>query len=136
MRRLKTYEAFGSFNWDDFCQTIKDLFMDLYDKEYTIELFPPEYVKSAVDDGIYTLSKEVKNARIEIRKLNNDQPLWTNGDEKMDFDAIILDILRYVVSEGYTYECKVSSGYTGSDGILLFKINLITLQQHRLHMKK
>ena len=52
MRRLRTYETFGSFNWDDFCQTIKDLFMDLYDKEYTIELFPPEYVKSAVDDGI------------------------------------------------------------------------------------
>ena len=43
---------------------------------------------------------------------------------------------RLKTYEKYTYECKVSSGYTGSDGILLFKINLITLQQHRLHMKK
>ena len=42
---------------------------------------------------------------------------------------------RLKTYETYTYECKVSSGYTGSDGIL-FKINLITLQQHRLHMKK
>lgn len=34
-------------------------------------------------------------------KLN---PLWNNEDEKIEFDDVILRILRYSTSEGYKYE--------------------------------
>jgi hypothetical protein len=117
MKWLKKYKVFESVNWDEFSQTIKDLFMDLYDKDYTIDIFPSEYTNSMYHPIM-------KFARIEIRKLNNDHPLWTNDDEKKDFDAVILDILRYVVSEGYTYECKMSSLYPNSPGIKFYKIIL------------
>jgi len=123
MKRLKTYEAFDNslFDFDEFSKTIKSLFMDLYDRDYTIEIFP-----SILDINLGSLTYgKITYPRVEIRKLNNDQPLWTNDDEKMDFDEVILGILRYVVSEGYTYECKVSSLYPNSPGIKLFKINLI-----------
>ena len=120
MKYLKRYKVFESVNWDEFSQTIKDLFMDLYDKDYTIDIFPSEYTNSMYHPIM-------KLARIEIRKLNNDHPLWTNDDEKKDFDAVILDILRYVTSEGYTYELKMSSLYPSNfskKGIKLYKINL------------
>lgn len=116
MKRIKTYESFDNslFDFDEFSKTIKSLFMDLYDRDYTIKIFP------SLPGSI---SK--RYPRVEIRKLNNDHPLWTNDDEKMDFDEVILGILRYVVSEGFNYECKVSSLYPNSPGIKLFKINLI-----------
>lgn len=130
MKRLKKYEAFDNslFDFDEFSKTIKSLFMDLYDRDYTIKIFPSIL---DMEPGSVTYSK-ITYPRVEIRKLNNDQlrnwiwqPLWTNDDEKMYFDEVILGILRYVVSEGFTYECKVSSLYPNSPGIKLFKINLI-----------
>lgn len=130
MKRLKKYEAFDNslFDFDEFSKTIKSLFMDLYDRDYTIKIFPSIL---DMEPGSVTYSK-ITYPRVEIRKINNDQPLWTNDDEKMYFDEVILGILRYVVSEGFTYECKVSSLYPNSPygfiqmaGIKLFKINLI-----------
>lgn len=122
MKHLKIYKLFESNeDWDRFSQTIEDLFMELYDKDYSIEIFPSKIVDPKY--GILPV-ENWKYPRIEIRKLNNDQPLWTNDNEKMDFDAVILDILRYVVSEGYTYECKMSSLYPNSPGIKFYKIIL------------
>ena len=117
-----TYESFDNslFDFDEFSKTIKSLFMDLYDRDYTIKIFP-----SILDINPGITYGEIRYPRVEIRKLNNDHPLWTNDDEKMDFDEVILGILRYVVSEGFNYECKVSSLYPNSPGIKLFKINLI-----------
>lgn len=122
MKRIKTYESFDNslFDFDEFSKTIKSLFMDLYDRDYTIKIFP-----SILDINPGITYGEIRYPRVEIRKLNNDHPLWTNNDEKMDFDEVILGILRYVVSEGFNYECKVSSLYPNSPGIKLFKINLI-----------
>ena len=83
---------------DEHISVIKDMLLELSDRDYTCKV---GYVMR--DIAMKISSKPV----IDIRLYNSD-------DEKMDFDAVILDVLRYGVSEGYKYKCEeVKSNING-----------------------
>lgn len=125
MKWLKKYKLFESDDLrkyygdkvidecDEQIKVIKDLLLELSDKYYTCK------VGYIAGPSSYMLDPAVKMSwkpviEISISKLTTSDfldgyvanPLYNNDDEKMDFDAIILDVLRYGVGEGYKYKCE------------------------------
>lgn len=113
MKKLKTFESFNEFNWDEFSQNINDLLMDLHDKYYK-----HEFTGTRFDNNMNLLK-----ANLIIKKENEEEPIWTNKEEtRNEFYKDINNVLEYISSEGFNYECGYSSLYINSPGIMVFKI--------------
>jgi hypothetical protein len=142
MKRIKTYKIFESDDLrkyhgdkiidecDEQIEVIKDLLLELSDKDYTCKVgYTMRDIamrmswKPVIDISItkLTTSDLLDGYRPDGAIIAN--PLYNNDDEKMDFDAVILDILRYGVSEGYKYKCEEIKSYS-KEKIIRYSIYL------------
>lgn len=123
MRWLKSYKLFESEELrkyhgdkvmdecDEQISIIKDMLLELSDKGYTCEvgyamrgIAMKMSPKPVIDISITKKSDSGYFMRDVPQHISN--PLYETDDEKMDFDSVILDVLRYGVSEGYKYKCE------------------------------
>lgn len=131
MRYLKTYKVFESDDLrkyhgnkvidecDEQISVIKDILLELSDIGYTCEvgyamrgIAMKMSPKPVIDISITKKSDSGYFYRDVPQYIANS--LYDTDDDKMDFDAVILDILRYGVSEGYKYKCEqIKSNISG-----------------------
>ena len=123
MKYLKTHKIFESDELikyygdkvidecDEQIAVIKDILLELSDKGYTCEvgyamrgIAMKMSPKPVIDISITKKSDSGYFVRDVPQHIANS--LYDTDDDKMDFDAVILDILRYGVSEGYKYKCE------------------------------
>lgn len=118
MRHIKTFENYthprmsyytkeeNKKSFEVMCE-IKDILFELSDVNYDTLV---EYADSGcpTSRGLYEIST-VPVLGIRIRK--DVGPLWNNDEEKMEFDDVILRLLKYATSEGYKYKSEISPFY-------------------------
>lgn len=120
MRYLNTFKLFESsyseeetIKTDEVIADIKDILLELSDIGYTVR----------VDYKVITSRRMISQhpqIQINITKPSLDSemnagfrflPLWNTEDDKVEFDDVILRVLRYTVDEGYKYEYEgIKSG--------------------------
>lgn len=138
MRYLKPYQLFESsgmklsyseeevIKTDEVIANIKDILLELSDIGYTTRV---DY--KVLSPRMITSHPQIQ---INITKTSLDSemnagfrflPLWNNEDEKMDFDDVILRVLRYAVDEGYKYEYEgITSGSVIKGQVVNYSIRL------------
>ena len=131
MKHLKSYSIFESsfmkksyseevvIKTDEIISNIKDILLELSDQGYTsrvdYKVIPPRLV---------TTHPEIQ---INITKKSEDilLPLWNTEDDKMEFDEVILRVLRYAVYEGYKYEyAGITTGASIKGQVVNYSIRL------------
>jgi hypothetical protein len=118
MKHIKTFKLFESSGMknsyseeevkktDEVIADLKDILLELSDMGYT----------NRVDYKVIAPWKVNQHAQIQINISNLSEgrflPLWNTEDDKVEFDDVILRVLRYAVSEGYKYEYEgITSPY-------------------------
>lgn len=109
MKYLKKYQIFESgmkmayseeevIKTDKVIDNLRDILLELSDIGYT----------TRVDYKVISprLINQQPQIQINITKKSEDRllPLWNTEDDKIEFDDVILRVLRYAVDEGYKYE--------------------------------
>ena len=131
MRYLHTYKLFESSfmknsyseeevkKTDEVIAELKDILLELSDIGYT---FRVDY--KVIPPRLITSHPEIQ---INITKKSGDVllPLWDNEDDKMEFDDVILRVLRYAVGEGYKYEyAGITTGAVIKGQVVNYSIRL------------
>ena len=131
MRYLKTYNIFESSfmknsyseeevrKTDEVIADIKDILLELSDIGYT---FRVDY--KVIPPRLVTTHPEIQ---INITKKSGDLllPLWDNEDDKMEFDEVILRVLRYAIGERYKYEyAGITTGSSIKGKIVNYSLRL------------
>jgi hypothetical protein len=131
MRYLKTYKLFESSfmknsyseeevkKTDEVIAELKDILLELSDIGYT---FRVDY--KVLSPRLITTHPEIQ---INITKKSEDilLPLWDNEDDKMEFDDVILRVLRYATSERYKYEyAGITTGAVIKGKVVNYSIRL------------
>lgn len=112
------------FNESDFHSEVEDCYEDiLVIKDILLELTDKEY-RCEVDLFINSESgSKYPGISITIAKLGSEQipgayqilPLWNDDNDKIDFDAVIIDVFRYAVSQGYKYKSDITYSKVNTD---------------------
>jgi hypothetical protein len=106
MKRVKSFKTFERSDFygdleieecEETISTIQDMLLELEDSEYDclVELTPYQWSKKR------SWSPEITITINKVGKMTDE--------EKMDFDDVILSILKFSTSQGYKY--GVASGY-------------------------
>ena len=117
MKYLKTYKLFETNTFE--ISDIKDILLELSDIGYT---FRVDY--KVIPPRLVTTHPEIQ---INITKKSGDVllPLWNTEDDKMEFDEVILRVLRYAVYEGYKYEyAGITTGASIKGQVVNYSIRL------------
>jgi hypothetical protein len=137
MKHLKKYKIFESDistfydadvvkKCDDTIADIKDILLELTDigYQYNVDYAPflRYYLnyKTPVINIIITKPSENSEMNAGFRFL----PLWTNDDDKMGFDDVILRILYFITTEGYKYEYEGIKSPAFKDQIVRYVIKI------------
>jgi hypothetical protein len=123
MKHIKTYHLFESnlsqYFEADVIKKSEEVILDL--KDILLELSDIGYTTN-VDYKVLSPRMISQHAQIQISitKPSEDSevnagfrflPLWNTEDDKVEFDDVILRVLRYAISEGYKYEYEgIKSG--------------------------
>jgi hypothetical protein len=123
MKHIKTYHLFESnlsqYFEADVIKKSEEVILDL--KDILLELSDIGYQVN-VDYKVLSPRMISQHAQIQISitKPSEDSevnagfrflPLWNTEDDKVEFDDVILRVLRYAISEGYKYEYEgIKSG--------------------------
>ncbi len=143
MNHLKTYKLFESnlsqyFEADvikkseEVILDLKDILLELSDIGYQVNVDYAPFL--SVNQQKY-LAYDSPVIRIIIQRPSGDSylnpefrfiPLWDSEESKMEFDDVILRVLRYSSSEGYKYEYEGSKSAAGDikGQIVRYTINI------------
>ncbi len=139
MKHLKTYHLFESnlsqYFEDDVIKKSEEVILDL--KDILLELSDIGYQVN-VDYAPFLrqyLTYDSPVIRIIIQRPSGDSylnpefrfiPLWDSEESKMEFDDVILRVLRYSSSEGYKYEYEGAKSPAGDikGQIVRYTINI------------
>ena len=104
---------------DEVIANLKDILLELSDIGYT----------TRVDYKVISprMINQCPQIQINITKMSEGRllPLWNNEDDKMDFDGVILRVLRYAIGEGYKYEYEgITSGSSIKGQVVNYSIRL------------
>jgi hypothetical protein len=131
MRYIKEYKLFESSfmksqyseeevkKTDEVIAILKDILLELSDIGYTTRV---DY--KILSPRLITNHPQIQ---INITKLSEDRllPLWNNEDDKIEFDDVILRVLRYSIGEGYKYEYEgITSGASIKGQVVNYSIRL------------
>jgi len=139
MKHIKTYQLFES-NLSQYFETdvikkseeviaeLKDILLELSDVGYQVNVDYAPFLRQY-------LAYDSPVIRIIIQKQSGDSylnpefrflPLWNSEDDKMEFDDVILRVLRYTTSEGYKYEYEGAKSAAGDikGQIVRYTINI------------
>jgi hypothetical protein len=142
MKYIKTYHLFESnlsqyFEADvikkseEVIADIKDILLELSDIGYQVNIDYAPFLRQY-------LSYDSPVIRIIIQRPSGDSvnpllggvqrflPLWNSEESKMQFDDVILRVLRYSSSEGYKYEYEGAKSAAGDikGQIVRYTINI------------
>jgi hypothetical protein len=124
MKHITTFKLFessgmkNSYSDDEVKKTdeviadLKDILLELSDIGYTTnvdyKVLSPRMISQHAQIQIsITKPSEDSEVNAGFRFL----PLWNTEDDKVEFDDVILRVLRYAISEGYKYEYEgIKSG--------------------------
>jgi len=136
MKHLKSYKLFESdistfydanviSKCGETIADIKDILLELTDIGYQANVDYAPFLRQY-------LNYKTPVIRISITKSSGDSylnpefrflPLWNSEDDKVEFDDVILRVLRYASSEGYKYEYEgIKSPVKGQ--IVRYNINI------------
>jgi hypothetical protein len=104
---------------DEVIANLKDVLLELSDIGYTTRV---DY--KVISPRMINQHPEIQ---INITKMSEGRllPLWNNEDDKMDFDGVILRVLRYAITEGYKYEYEgITSGSSIKGQVVNYSIRL------------
>jgi len=139
MKYIKTYHLFESnlsqYFEDDVIKKSEEVILDL--KDILLELSDIGY-QVTVDYAPFLrqyLTYDSPVIRIIIQRPSGDSylnpefrfiPLWDSEDDKVEFDDVILRVLRYSVDEGYKYEYEGAKSAAGNikGQIVRYTINI------------
>jgi hypothetical protein len=131
MRYIKEYKLFESSfmksqyseeevkKTDEVIAILKDILLELSDIGYTTRV---DY--KILSPRLITNHPQIQ---INITKTSEDRllPLWNNEDDKIEFDDVILRVLRYSIGEGYKYEYEgITSGASIKGQVVNYSIRL------------
>jgi hypothetical protein len=131
MRYIKEYRLFESSfmksyyseeevkKTDEVIAILKDILLELSDIGYTTRV---DY--KVISPRLITNNPQIQ---INITKTSEDRllPLWNNEDDKIEFDDVILRVLRYSIGEGYKYEYEgITSGASIKGQVVNYSIRL------------
>ena len=137
MKYLKKYQIFESgmksayseeevIKTDKVIDNLRDILLELSDMGYTTRV---DY--KVLSPRLITTQPQIQ---INITKTSLDSemnagfrflPLWNNEDEKVEFDDVILRVLRYAIDEGYKYEYEgITSGAVIKGQVVNYSIRL------------
>jgi hypothetical protein len=139
MKHLKTYHLFESnlsqyFEADvikkseEVILDLKDILLELSDIGYQVTVDYAPFLRQY-------LTYDSPVIRIIIQRPSGDSylnpefrfiPLWDSEDDKVEFDDVILRVLRYSVDEGYKYEYEGAKSAAGNikGQIVRYTINI------------
>lgn len=115
----------GSYSEEEVIKTdkvidnLRDILLELSDIGYTTRV---DY--KVISPRLITTHPEIQ---INITKISEDRllPLWNTEDDKIEFDAVILRVLRYAVDEGYKYEyAGITTGAVIKGQVVNYSIRL------------
>lgn len=131
MKHIKTYKLFESSfmksyyseeevkKTDEVIAILKDILLELSDIGYNTRV---DY--KVISPRVITNHPQIQ---INITKTSEDRllPLWNNEDDKIEFDDVILRVLRYSIGEGYKYEYEgITSGASIKGQVVNYSIRL------------
>ncbi len=138
MRYIKEYKLFESSfmksqyseeevkKTDEVIAILKDILLELSDIGYTTrvdyKILSPRLITNHPQIQInITKTAEDSEMNAGFRFL----PLWNNEDDKIEFDDVILRVLRYSIGEGYKYEYEgITSGASIKGQVVNYSIRL------------
>ena len=103
---------------DEIITDLKDILLELSDIGYTNRV-----AYKVLSPRMVTTHPQIQ---INITKKSGDilLPLWNTEEDKIEFDDVILRVLRYAVDEGYKYEY---TGFRLKSQVVNYSITLYTL---------
>ncbi len=117
MKHIKTYNLFESnlsqYFEDDVIKKseevildLKDILLELTDIGYQVNVDYAPFLRQylSYDSPVIRIIIQKPSFESEVNYDIRFLPLWNTEDDKVEFDDVILRVLRYSSSEGYKYE--------------------------------
>ena len=143
MNHLKTYKLFESnlsqyFEADvikkseEVILDLKDILLELTDIGYQVNVDYAPFLSVnqqkylAYDSPVIRIIIQKPSFESEVNYDIRFLPLWNSEESKMEFDDVILRVLRYSSSEGYKYEYEGAKSAAGDikGQIVRYTINI------------
>jgi len=147
MKHLKTYGKFTDVHYhlfesnlsqyfeadvikksEEVILDLKDILLELSDIGYQVNVDYAPFLRQylSYDSPVIRIIIQKPSFESEVNYDIRFLPLWNSEESKMEFDDVILRVLRYSSSEGYKYEYEGSKSAAGDikGQIVRYTINI------------